>query len=502
MAKIIKLQSGGYMLPNYIGASVQNVIPNISNAINRQVDPYSRYQRDQQAMIQNSQAWQGLIGNQVNMVNQSKQLAMQERNAQLNESLYKLKEKSAYNDLMKQNQEQFNELLALDDNLFLESDQEKYQKLAEESQMDDAYIAGSIDYRDSDAMYAATQKKKVFLSGFKNSYRNKNQYLNTIKELDAIEKRVNLDALAKTTYLDIDKAVQYKDDLVNIRTQLDKFRYNGDQFNFDDETLQRLRTYSNDSFIKPEAYKDQIDNTKAVLEAQNIEAGAEAKEKLYQANNLAQAIDQADLYTKEFNSKYPNPTIEQRQQLAVDRDRIIHPEKYTAKPTEINTIDEYAIASGRADEIINARIAKDKAEAAKALSQANDPAELPPPYLSNKTTIVDKNGNVTGARYGNTIDMKSIELATGVKPDADGKFKLTRSQLEQTFPGLDADKLSEYGVRIKLTTNAWFDKNDVYEILPDYDKIINLPSPTPAVPANPTPTPTPNNPQDPANFFK
>lgn len=446
MRKVIKKQSGGYVLPNYIGSQSQPLLPNISSSISQIIDPYDRYAKEQQVGIQNSQAYQSVISSQINNYAQLQSIENQKKQSELNQKLLELKAKEFNNTLLKENQAAFSDLLSLDDNIFLEADDEKYQAILKQANQDDESLANSVDFRDSDALYNAMSKRKALLSTFKNAYKNKQLYIDLTKQLDSIESNLKLDKIAASNYLNIDAANQFNEDLIYVREALDNMRYNGKALDPNDPVIARLKATTESQFINRDLYN-------ANAQADLLEQAAVIDLKQQQARKFQADADYRKAVTKD-PSRYRAANIYDilRSQGLTHEVAISYIDKLQSETNKNNSATT-----------LNETKAKDIQTGGNSLGKA------PLPYLSSGTTIVNSKGEVVDAKYSGTgvqMSMTQIKLL-GYQPDKLGVISgLTKDDLDTIFGGESYESLKEKGVKISIESDPLIGST-TYKLSPD-----------------------------------
>lgn len=405
---IIKFQRGGYI-------SSRPYEANLSQPMGKLLSLYQP--RPIVDLNANTQNILGVIQTNANIMQNEERLALQRDEQAIQNQVWGLKMKEAENNLLKQQQKDFSDLLAMDDNKFLDADQKLYEEELKKMNADDEYIANTLDFRDSDAVFKVKQNRLALENRFKNAFNNKRDYINLTKELDDLEKSLKLDPLQKAGVLDINSLDTYQNDMLNMRAKIEKLRYEGVN-EISSEDLSRIRSYNNQSFIDKAA----MENLKRVEE---ITKSAESKEALADAQYKAMISDLAVKTQNEFITKYPNPTPDQIKAHAEVIDRIKNPSKYLtadAKAAEPSWLEKKKIEQElyyqRDDYSTSSDI---RAAAAKGTSAGTADT------YTNGTTVIEK-GVVKGATYGN-IPHTNFEEITGGKIAANGTIYGTKAQL-------------------------------------------------------------------------
>jgi hypothetical protein len=197
-------------------------------------------------------------------------------------------------DQIKTAQTEFQSLLDLDNDVFLEGDNAKIQEQMKSDKMDDESFA-NLDLRDPTVVYDAMNKRRVYMSKYKDAYSNKKAYTDGIKILDNDENDKLIEQAAKGGFLDFDKQKAYTTSKLEYRKALEEFRKTGDKTILDNakqhlDNISQLQT-----FINEDLYKKQQQLAEQEQETNIIVGQAEAKAKTAQA-----AVDQA---TADFKVK-------------------------------------------------------------------------------------------------------------------------------------------------------------------------------------------------------
>jgi len=269
----------------------------------------------------------------------SYQFGMQQRQQQAREERY-LKQLDLQNrklelEEIKIAQGEFQNLLDMDNDKFLEGDDLKIQEQMKLDKMDDESFA-NLDLRDPSVVYDAMNKRRIYMSKFKDAYANKKAYSDGIKILDNDENDKMIEQAAKNGYLDIDAQQQYTTSKLEYRKALEEFRKTGDKTLLDNakqhyETITKYQTFINEDIYNKQV---ELEKTKqladiAKTEAEAIKTKAEAdfqiankdvladleKSKLDQQLADAQMKSQESSLYKSVYDKWkeenPNPTYEE-----------------------------------------------------------------------------------------------------------------------------------------------------------------------------------------------
>lgn len=469
---IIKFQKGGYI-------SSRNYDTNLNQSFGNLL---SMYKPDPIPDINaNTQNILGVIQTNSNIYQNRQRLDLQRDEQALQAQVINLRTKDQENQMLKDNQDNFTKLLTMDDNIFLEADQKRFDEELKADGLDDETLANTLDFRDTDAIYKMMQKRTAKISSYKNAFTNKQTYTNLTKELENLEKSINFKELEKVGPLKLDVLNKYQDDVLNLRSKIERIRYEGVN-DVTPEELVNLRSYNPKSFLDQEAY-GRIQNVKERTNA------AEMTELESEANV---SIIKSDMITKannDFAKANTNPTIDQLRQHAQLIEDIKDP---TAKAKRDATMavemmklqNDMRLAGYKSQlnmqEDNNASrndIMVDRAKPATASETVDT--------YNNGSTRIEK-GEFKGAAYGGvTSEFLKAETKASLNP-ADGSFTLTKAQVEKYYNKDARDKL---GVNKQLLPAG----KDTYILKPDY------PAKPPAgtTPANPiiknnTPAPTGN----------
>lgn len=343
-------QAGGYILPQMVNG--QNTLQSPSSAglfdaiQNTTNSDWNRYVQGSQLGMQSAAQGRNMIDSIYDRKYKSQQ---QEKLIKQ----YDLQNKRFELELLKEKQKAITEVLAVDDNLFLDGDQQDFQKQMETDKMDDNSLNTSLSSSDINTIYDNLNKRKTYVTKFKKYYDRKNAYIKGTAELTKLDddyKRIN--EAAEKGYLNIDDARAFTDAQTQIHSKLNRM-LNDSSYDIrnDQEYNSLMNNYinANKSFINEIDYKQYWDTQKQLQQSNILNKQAQAEldkakaevaldrlpsqialekaktdeiiqtlpyelDKLKISNALTKK--EHDILSKEwdiFEKTYPNPTLEQLQ---------------------------------------------------------------------------------------------------------------------------------------------------------------------------------------------
>ena len=327
-------QAGGAVLPQYTPTETSMYKPQQSANTSLEMSQRNLEFANQRAMQNASLDMQRNA-----QIMSSYQFGVQQKTQQAREERYlkqlDLQNKKLELEEIKLAQSEFQNLLDIDNDKFLEGDDLKIQEQMKLDKMDDESFA-NLDLRDPSVVYDAMNKRRIYMSRFKDAYSNKKAYADGVKILDNDENDKMIEQAAKNGYLDIDAQQQYTTSKLEYRKALEEFRKTGDKTLLDNakqhyDTLTKYQT-----FINEDIYTKQVELEKqkqladiAKTEAEAIKTKAEADFQIANKDTLAdlekakleeQLVDsqmkaqKSNLYKTVYDKwkqENPNPTYEE-----------------------------------------------------------------------------------------------------------------------------------------------------------------------------------------------
>ena len=251
-------QSGGFTLPQ-VSSGVPTVNPigsefAIQSYGKNTQQSFNNYLQGEQLILQKSSNAMQTIDS-INRQRQQKfQNAIAQQVQERQMKMYDLQNRKFEQEVMANNQIQFQKLLDMDNDLFLEADNDRIQKQFITDKIDDQTLNDTIDFRDSDAIYAAQRKRSAYLSQYKDAYTNKKQYSDAIARINDPNIDKQISTAAAKNILDVDNYTNYTTAVTNLQKKLEDFRYNGTPIDWtkdaDWQTVQSTRTFVDGKQLK------------------------------------------------------------------------------------------------------------------------------------------------------------------------------------------------------------------------------------------------------------
>lgn len=418
--KVIRIipmyQGGGFVLPQYTPTETTMYRP--QQSANTSLDMSQRNlefqsQRDMQRAQLGLQRDQQLIN--------SYQFGIQQKSQQAREERYlkqlDLQNKKLELDQLKLSQTEFTNLLDMDNDQFLEGDDIKIQEQMKKDKMDDESFA-NLDLRDPAVVYDAMNKRRIYLSKFKDAYSNKKMYADGIKILDNDENDKMIEQAAKSGYLDIDAQQQYTTSKLEYRKALEEFRKTGDKTLLDNakqhyDTLTKYQT-----FINEDIYSKQVELQKqkqladiANTEAETLKTKAEADFQIANKDTLA------DLEKAKLNDQLADSQMKAQEnelyKAVYDRWKQENPnpsyEQFIEFKTRLDGVSSKAPATLQA--VIAQRVANGEMTLEEGLAAANQ--------AKTTTTTTYKTDIVSGKPY---VDEGTKRVYNGFSTKDTGEF--------------------------------------------------------------------------------
>jgi len=332
--RIIPMYQAGGVIPQYTPTETTMYRPQASANAMLDMSQRNLEFQNQRAVQQENLALQRNA-----QLQNSYQFAIQQRTNQAREERY-LKQLDLQNrkmelDEMKTAQSEFQNLLDMDNDKFLEGDDIKIQQQMKQDNMDDESFA-NLDLRDPSVVYDAMNKRRIYLAKYKDAYNNKKMYSDGLKILDNDENDKMIENAAKNGWLDIDTQNQYTTSKLEYRKALEEFRKTGDKSILDNAKQHYDNISKFQTFINEDIYKTQISLDEAKQKAAIATANAEASKLQAEADfaiankdtlteiqkkklesdlqDLQMKTMENDLYKKaydKFIEENPNPTYEE-----------------------------------------------------------------------------------------------------------------------------------------------------------------------------------------------